>query len=126
MGALSWNGHILKTGGLDGLLLNHDVCIHDSIVQTYIGHEQEVCGLKWSMFGQHVASGGNYSLLHVWDKKMYSSNLATVTPYLHRINEHCAAVKALSRYPFQSNILAFGGGIEIASLRFGILIQYPS
>ena len=65
VGALSWNGHILTTGGLDGLLLNHDLCIYVSIVQTYRGHEHEVCGLKWSMSRQQPASGGNENLLHV-------------------------------------------------------------
>jgi cell division cycle protein 20 (cofactor of APC complex) len=49
---LSCNGHILTIGGLDGLIFNHDVCIHDSIVQTYRGHVKEVCGLKWFMSGQ--------------------------------------------------------------------------
>ena len=30
------------------------------------GHEQEVCGLKWSPSGTQLASGGNDNLLHVW------------------------------------------------------------
>ena len=108
MGALAWNGHILTTGSLDGLILNHDVCICDSIVQTYRGHEQEVCGLKWSMSGQQLASGRNDNLLHVWDKSMSSSN--ATTQYLHRLDEHRTAVKALAWCPFQSNLLASGGG----------------
>lgn len=116
MGALAWNGHILTTGSLDGLILNHDVCIRDSIVQTYRGHEQEVCGLKWSMSGQQLASGGNDNLLHVWDKSMSSSNAAT--QYLHRLDEHRAAVKALAWCPFQSNLLASGGGSADYCIKF--------
>ena len=30
------------------------------------GHEQEVCGLKWSPSGTQLASGGNDNLLHIW------------------------------------------------------------
>lgn len=116
MGALAWNGHILTTGSLDGLILNHDVRIRDSIVQTYRGHEQEVCGLKWSMSGQQLASGGNDNLLHVWDKSMSSSNAAT--QYLHRLDEHRAAVKALAWCPFQSNLLASGGGSADCCIKF--------
>jgi cell division cycle protein 20 (cofactor of APC complex) len=116
VGALAWNGHILTTGCLDGLILNHDVRIRDSIVQTYRGHVQEVCGLKWSMSGQQLASGGNDNLLHVWDKSMSSSNAAT--QYLHRLDEHCAAVKALAWCPFQSNLLASGGGSADRCIKF--------
>ena len=116
VGALAWNGHILTTGSLDGLILNHDVCIRDSIVQTYRGHEQEVCGLKWSMSGQQLASGGNDNLLHVWDKSMSSSNAAN--QYLHRLYEHRAAVKALAWCPFQSNLLASRGGSADCCIKF--------
>ena len=35
VGALAWNGLILTTGGLDGIINNNDVRIHDHIVQTY-------------------------------------------------------------------------------------------
>ena len=33
---------------------------------TLRGHEQEVCGLKWSPSGAQLASGGNDNLLHIW------------------------------------------------------------
>ncbi|XP_057832065.2 cell division cycle 20.2, cofactor of APC complex [Cryptomeria japonica] len=116
VGSLSWNGHILTTGSLDGLINNHDVRIRDSIVQTFRGHEQEVCGLKWSLSGQQLASGGNDNLLHIWDRSMSSSNGAT--RYLHRLHEHRAAVKALSWCPFQSNLLASGGGSADKCIKF--------
>eukprot|EP00253_Pinus_taeda_P021381 PITA_21381 len=38
VGALAWNGPILTTGGLDGIIINHDVRIRGHIVQTYGGH----------------------------------------------------------------------------------------
>eukprot|EP01018_Ginkgo_biloba_P016939 Gb_40984 [translate_table: standard] len=116
VGALAWNGPILTTGGQEGVIFNHDVRIRDHIVQTYRGHEQEVCGLKWSLSGQQLASGGNDNLLHIWDKSMASSNAAT--QYLHRLDEHCAAVKALAWCPFQSNLLASGGGSADRCIKF--------
>lgn len=32
------------------------------------------------------------------------------TKFLHRFNDHCAAVKALAWCPYQFNVLASGGG----------------
>eukprot|EP01018_Ginkgo_biloba_P016633 Gb_04843 [translate_table: standard] len=116
VGALAWNGPILSTGGRDGIIFNHDVRIRDHIVEAYRGHDQEVCGLKWSLSGQQLASGGNDNLLYIWDKSTASSN--STTRYLHRLDEHCAAVKALAWCPFQSNLLASGGGSADRSIKF--------
>lgn len=33
---------------------------------TLAGHTQEVCGLKWSLDGRYLASGGNDNLVNVW------------------------------------------------------------
>jgi len=78
VGALAWNGPILTPGGLDGIIINHDVRFRDYIVQTYKGHTKghtkEVFGLKWSPSGQQLASGGNDNLLYIWDKGMASHN----------------------------------------------------
>eukprot|EP00253_Pinus_taeda_P027712 PITA_27712 len=116
VGALSWNGPILTTGGRDGIIINHDVRTRDHIVQTYKGHTQEVCGLKWSPSGQQLASGGNDNLLYIWDKSMASHNPSS--QYFHQLDEHCAAVKALAWCPFQTNLLASGGGTSDGSIKF--------
>ncbi|KAL7147222.1 hypothetical protein ABFS83_06G093600 [Erythranthe nasuta] len=108
VGAMDWNNHILTTGGMDGRIVNNDVRVRDHVVETYSGHHQEVCGLKWSASGQQLASGGNDNLLHIWDRSMASSNAPT--QWLHRLEEHTAAVKALAWCPFQANLLASGGG----------------
>lgn len=108
VGALDWNNHILTTGGMDDQIINNDVRVRAHIVETYRGHHQEVCGLKWSASGQQLASGGNDNLLHIWDRSMASSN--SPTQWLHRLEEHTAAVKALPWCPFQGNLLASGGG----------------
>ncbi|RAL48810.1 hypothetical protein DM860_001130 [Cuscuta australis] len=107
VGALVWNKHILTTGGMDGLIINNDVRMRSHIVKTYRGHSHEVCGLKWSASGRHLASGGDDNLLYIWDK---SSTASPTTQWLHRFEEHRAAVKALAWCPFQANLLASGGG----------------
>ncbi|PNX65675.1 anaphase-promoting complex subunit cdc20-like protein, partial [Trifolium pratense] len=73
-----------------------------------MGHDQEVCGLKWSPSGRQLASGGNDNVVHIWDRSVVSLN--SPTRCLHRFEEHRAAVKALAWSPFQSNLLASGGG----------------
>ncbi|KAL2921513.1 Cell division cycle 20.1 cofactor of APC complex [Bienertia sinuspersici] len=108
VGSLAWNNHILTTGSMDGKIMNNDVRIRDHVVETYRGHQQEVCGLKWSASGQQLASGGNDNILHIWDRTQASSNSAT--QWLHRLEDHAAAVKALAWCPFQGNLLASGGG----------------
>ncbi|KAK7378887.1 hypothetical protein VNO80_04336 [Phaseolus coccineus] len=108
VGSLSWNNHILTTGGMDGRIVNNDVRVRSHIVESYRGHQQEVCGLKWSPSGQQLASGGNDNVIHIWDRASVSSNSAT--RWLHRFEEHRAAVKALAWCPFQANLLASGGG----------------
>lgn len=35
-------------------------------VATLAGHTQEVCGLKWSLDGRYLASGGNDNLVNIW------------------------------------------------------------
>ncbi|KAJ6763007.1 CELL DIVISION CYCLE 20 CDC20 FIZZY -RELATED [Salix purpurea] len=116
VGSLAWNNHILTTGGMDGQIINNDVRIRSHIVETYRGHTQEVCGLKWSASGQQLASGGNDNLIHIWDRSTALSNSAT--QWLHRLEDHTSAVKALAWCPFQGNLLASGGGGGDKSIKF--------
>ncbi|KAG6506187.1 cell division cycle 20.2, cofactor of APC complex-like [Zingiber officinale] len=119
VGSLAWNNSILTSGGMDGKIINNDVRIRNHVVQTYRGHQQEVCGLKWSGSGQQLASGGNDNLLHIWDISMASANPSPgQNQWLHRFNDHMAAVKALAWCPFQSNLLASGGGGMDRSIKF--------
>uniref|UniRef100_A0A0D3ARA5 CDC20/Fizzy WD40 domain-containing protein n=1 Tax=Brassica oleracea var. oleracea TaxID=109376 RepID=A0A0D3ARA5_BRAOL len=111
VGSLAWNSHILTTGGMDGRIFNNDVRFMSYPVSTYKGHTQEVCGLKWSGSGQQLASGGNDRLVHIWDR-------STCTQWLHRLRGHTSAVKALAWCPFQSDLLASGGGAEDRKIKF--------
>ncbi|KAJ0781682.1 putative transcription factor WD40-like family [Helianthus annuus] len=84
VGSMDWNNHILTTGGMDGRIVNNDVRIRAHIVETYSGHHQEVYGL--------VAS------------------FISPSQWLHQLEDHTTAVKALAWCPFQGNLLASGGG----------------
>lgn len=95
---------------MDSLIINNDVRIRSPIIETYRGHHQEVCGLKWSTSGQQLASGGNDNLINIWSLQ---SNRR-----VHRFSDHTSAVKALSWCPFQSNLLASGGGVGDQCIKF--------
>ena len=70
------------------------MCEH--IVQTYRGHTHEVCGLTWSPSSQQLTSGGNDNLVYIRDKRMACYNSSS--QYIHKLDEHCAEVKALANY----------------------------
>ncbi|KAF3781131.1 Cell division cycle 20-1 cofactor of APC complex [Nymphaea thermarum] len=107
VGCLAWNGSLLTSGSGDSTIINRDVRSRSNIVSRLRAHAQEVCGLRWSGSGNQLASGGNDNLLHIWDASVMASSSQG---YLHRLTEHRAAVKAIAWCPYQSNILASGGG----------------
>eukprot|EP01120_Amphizonella_sp_Union-15-10_P015553 TRINITY_DN8032_c0_g1_i3.p1 TRINITY_DN8032_c0_g1~~TRINITY_DN8032_c0_g1_i3.p1 ORF type:complete len:473 (+),score=91.49 TRINITY_DN8032_c0_g1_i3:54-1421(+) len=109
--SLAWNGHILSTGSRDSLIMNNDLRIPNSLISVLEGHTQEVCGLKWSVDGSKLASGGNDNLLNIWDPSRSEESL-------FRFDHHQAAVKALAWSPFQTNLLASGGGTADRHIRF--------
>ncbi|XP_028791174.1 cell division cycle 20.5, cofactor of APC complex-like [Neltuma alba] len=103
----AWNGHILTSGSQDKSIINHDVRARNNVISRLHGHSEEVCGLKWSGRGNILASGGNENLIYIWDSaKMSSSN------FLYCFDDHRAAVKALAWCPYQSDVLASGGGTQ--------------
>ncbi|CAN6861902.1 unnamed protein product, partial [Brassica oleracea] len=65
--------------------------------------------------GKQLASGGSDNVVHVWDAAISS---ITTTQWLHRLGEHTCAVKALAWCPFQSSLLATGGGGGDGSIKF--------
>ncbi len=92
VGALDWNNHVLSSGSRDSNIHHHDVRIREHHIGTLGGHEQEVCGLKWSPDGLQLASGSNDNTLCIWDGVTSGSTSAP----RHRLTQHTAAVKALA------------------------------
>lgn len=107
--AMDWNQHVLSSGSQCGQILNSDVRQRDHVIQTLQGHSQEVCGLKWSPDGKLLASGGNDNLVNIW---------TAAGEQRHTLTHHQAAVKALAWCPWQSNLLATGGGTNDRHIRF--------
>ncbi|KAH3670341.1 hypothetical protein WICMUC_004837 [Wickerhamomyces mucosus] len=100
--SLAWNEHILTSGSRDRTILHRDVRQPEHYMKVINYHNQEVCGLKWNVEENKLASGGNDNKLYVWD------GLNDSQP-LHKF-EHNAAVKAISWSPHQRGVLASGGG----------------
>lgn len=106
---LSWNNHILTSGSRDHQILHRDVRMPDPFFERIETHQQEVCGLKWNVDENKLASGGNDNVVNVYDG-------TSRTPFL-TINEHKAAVKAMAWSPHKRGILATGGGTADRSLK---------
>lgn len=109
--SLAWCGNKLASGSRDRKIHLRDMRQNPrNIVETYQGHNQEVCGLKWSHDGQSLASGGNDNKLFVW-------NIHSNIP-VNKFTQHCAAVKGLAWNPHNHGILASGGGSADRSIKF--------
>lgn len=107
---MAWDKHILSSGARDGSIWNHDVRISQHKVNEFNNHRAEVCGLEWRSDGTQLASGGNDNVVNIWDAR-------TVTPKFTKTN-HTAAVKALAWCPWQSSLLATGGGTQDKHIHF--------
>ncbi len=113
VGVVSWNRNLISSGSKDYSIITRDIRCKDNeenIIRKFYGHQQEVCGLKWSFDGSQLASGGNDNNLMVW-------SLHSNKPLMCN-NDHIAAVKAIAWSPHQHNILASGGGTADRTIRF--------
>ena len=113
VGVVSWNKNIISSGSKDYSIITRDIRCKDNdenIIRRFLGHQQEVCGLKWSFDGSQLASGGNDNNLMIW-------NLHSNKPLMCN-SDHIAAVKAIAWSPHQHNILASGGGTADRTIRF--------
>ena len=121
--SLSWNGsnnpNLLSSGSRDATILNHDIRASRNVQDTLCGHNQEICGLSWSPDGTTLASGGNENRLCIWDAAMSRATAGTSTSTIPRfsIDQHNAAVKAVSWCSWQRNVLASGGGTADRTIR---------
>lgn len=91
VGSLCWNSFNLSGGTKSGLIQNHDVRVANHLTANLSGHNQEVCGLKWSPGGQYLASGGNDNTIQIWSNTL-NLNADSNKP-IYSFTEHQAAVK---------------------------------
>ncbi|KAH0618715.1 hypothetical protein JD844_018154 [Phrynosoma platyrhinos] len=112
--SLSWNNYILSSGSRTGHIHHHDVRVAEHHVATLAGHTQEVCGLKWAPDGRYIASGGNDNLVNIWPASQGDNG--SLHP-VQTFTQHQGAVKAVAWSPWQSNVLATGGGTSDRHIR---------
>ncbi|KAL7330182.1 WD repeat-containing protein slp1 [Mucor circinelloides] len=110
IGVLSWDKHLVSSGGRDGSIFHHDVRMAKHTVRELYGHSDEVCGLKWRWDGQSLASGGNDNTVNIWD--------ARSTEPAHVKRQHTGAIKALAWCPWNHSTLATGGGRDDKQIHF--------
>lgn len=110
VGSISWNGNLLSTGSRDKSILTRDMRESSNYIYKLTGHQQEICGVKWSADGNYIASGGNDNKVFIWSHKNQGE--------IAQFTEHTAAVKALAWSPHQHNILATGGGKSDKTIKF--------
>ncbi|AET40554.1 Cdh1p Ecym_6169 [Eremothecium cymbalariae DBVPG len=106
---LSWNHHILSSGSRDHKILHRDVRMPEHYFEQINTHSQEVCGLKWNVEENRLASGGNDNMVYVYDGPSKKALL--------RFSEHTAAVKAMAWSPHKRATLATGGGTADRKLK---------
>lgn len=106
---LGWNHHVLTSGSRDRKILHRDVRAPEPFFEQIDTHSQEVCGLKWNVNENKLASGGNDNTVFVYD--------GTLRQPLLSIEEHTAAVKALAWSPHTRGVLATGGGTADKKLK---------
>lgn len=100
-----------SSGFSSGLIREHDVRERDSVIRDLAGvHISHVSGLEWRADSALLASGGNDNVVKVWDRR-------TNVPKMRKEN-HQASVKAISWCPWNSNLLATGGGTADRAIHF--------
>lgn len=110
VGSLHWQENLLVSGSRDKSVKLFD--LRQNLltpVFTFVGHYQEICGLKLSPDGSMIASGGNDNQLLLWDLRKMR--------LLGSLGEHEAAVKALTWCPTRRSVLISGAGTADRKLR---------
>ncbi|EIW80121.1 WD40 repeat-like protein [Coniophora puteana RWD-64-598 SS2] len=113
---LSWNNHVLSSGCGDGSIWHHDVRVPRHKVMELLGHSGEVCGLRWRADGEMLASGGNDNVVNIWDGRVGDVGEGARGTAKWTKRNHTAAVKAIAWCPWQTNLLASGGGTNDATI----------
>ncbi|KAM8887460.1 uncharacterized protein AB9W97_014028 isoform 2-T2 [Spinachia spinachia] len=111
--ALSWKQNLLSSGSALGRIHHLDPRAPEPLVGA-VAQEEEVCGLQWSPGGDRLASGSTQGLLCIW-----GGDMAGVTWSRQPIStmRQPSAVKAMGWCPWQSSMIATGGGWKDGELR---------
>lgn len=116
VGSLAWNSFVLTSGSLDRSIIHHDVRVRDHAIATLSGHAEEVCGLEYSTDFKYLASGGNDNKVNIWP--IIAGSNANKNEAIYQFDQHRAAVRAIAWCPWQTNLLATGGGTADRTIKF--------
>ena len=106
---MNLNPNIFSVGCKDLMIKTIDLRAKINPILKYIGHNKEVCGMKWSLDDKRLASGGDDNKLFIWDVRKEESE--------KKINSHKSAIKALDWSTFRFGYLLSGGGTQDMTLK---------
>lgn len=101
--AIDWSGQLVANGSKFGKIILRDIRQKENSVNKLFSHNQEVCSLRFSPFNQNLLlSGGNDDKAFLYDLRKMKD--------IFKIEEHKAAIKAISWHCTKPNIFITGGG----------------
>lgn len=111
--AHAWLLHVVTSGSKEGTVSHSDVRVSSHLVGKRSNtHVAEVCGVEYRGDSQQFCTGGNDNVVAIWDARNMSGD-----PVFTK-NTHRAAVKAMAWCPFQTLLLATGGGTSDKCIHF--------
>ncbi|KAM4615787.1 cell division cycle protein 20 homolog B-like [Polymixia lowei] len=113
VGALSWKQHLLSSGSVLGRIHHHDPRAPTPLVGVAV-QQGGVCGLEWSPGENRLASGSTDGFLNVWDSDV-AGHAGAREPTATM--KQPSAVKAMGWCPWQTHLVATGGGWKDGELR---------
>ena len=106
---LNLNPNIFSFGSKDLIIKTIDLRSKFNPILKYIGHNKEICGMKWSLDDKKLASGGDDNKLFIWDIRKEELE--------KKLNSHTSAIKALDWSTFKFGYLLSGGGTQDMTLK---------
>ncbi|KAF9221734.1 WD40 repeat-like protein [Gyrodon lividus] len=113
VGGMHWNDNVLAVGRKDGRVSLFDLRSPKEIDEMK-GHRRHVHGIKWSPDGKHLATGDHSGTIHVWDQR--ANDYLTYNDK-KLLAKHEGPVKSISWSPWQSGLIATGGGFPDGAIQ---------
>ncbi|XP_034025491.1 cell division cycle protein 20 homolog B-like [Thalassophryne amazonica] len=110
---LSWKQQLLSSGSILGRIHHHDPRAPAHLVGTAV-QQGALCSLQWSPGDDQLASGSTDGVLYIWDSDI--TGLSRSRQPLTTM-EQPSAVKAIGWCPWQTKMIATGGGWRDGQLR---------
>ena len=106
---MNLNPNIFSIGCKDLIIKTIDLRCKLNPILKYMGHNKEICGIKWSLDDKRLASGGDDNKLFIWDIRKEESE--------KKLSSHTSAIKALDWSTYRFGYLLSGGGTQDMTLK---------